>query len=152
MTGHERLYALHRRVSDGAEDHRPLMPLLSETLAEARLHPPPANDLPPLQPGQIGVEEVMAVLRRIATGMARPHIIHPADGWRHLWHTIGQFEADGWIVDAFKRTSGMRYVSSVRAPDGRTADYEYFEGREGDPFSLLEDDEQDALCDVLDGL
>lgn len=46
----------------------------------------------------------------------------------------------------------MKYVQSVRASDGRTDDYDYFEEREGNPFHLLADDEQDAICDVLETL
>lgn len=151
-SAHDKIYGLHDRVSDDAEDHRPLMALLAETLAEARRHPPSPKYLPPLRPDQIGVAEVMTVLRRIASGAVRPRVIYPADGWGHVWHSIGEFEVDDWVIEAFKRTSGMKYVQSVRAPDGRTADYDYFEEREGNPFHLLEDDEQDAISDVLDAL
>jgi hypothetical protein len=95
---------------------------------------------------------VIAVLRRIAAGTTRPRIVFPADGWQSLWHNIGEFEVEGWVIEAFKRNHGTKYVQSVRAPDGRTVDYRYFEEREGNPFQLLENDEQDAICDVLENL
>jgi hypothetical protein len=59
---------------------------------------------------------------------------------------------DGWSIEAFKRNFGMKYVQEVRAPDGRTGDYQSFAAREGNPFSLLEDDEQDAICEILERL
>ena len=55
------------------------------------------------------------------------------------------------VVEAFKRNSGMKYVQEARAPDGRTGDYESFAAREGNPYSLLEDDEQDAISRILEG-
>lgn len=69
---------------------------------------------------------------------------------KHLWHGVGDFEVDGWTIEAWKRNCGMKYVHSARAPDGRTSNYKHFKAREGNPFSLLEDAEQDAICDVLE--
>jgi hypothetical protein len=46
----------------------------------------------------------------------------------------------------------MKYVQEARSPDGRIGTYETFRAREGDPFSLLEDDEQDAICELLESL
>jgi hypothetical protein len=148
----EALSVLHRRVWDEAEDHGPLLPKIGEILAEARRHPPPARQFPPLPPGQVDVAEVMDVLRRIASGSARPQVVFPAKGWKHLWHGVGEFTLDGWSIEAFKRNFGMKYVQEVRAPDGRTGDYETFAAREGNPFSLLDDDEQDAICEILERL
>jgi hypothetical protein len=50
-----------------------------------------------------------------------------------------------WRLDFMRE-----YVQEVRAPDGRTGDYESFAAREGNPFSLLDDDEQDAICEILE--
>jgi hypothetical protein len=91
----------------------------------------------------------MGVLRAIAAGEVIPRIIAPAK-WSDLVHSIGSFEAQGWMIDAFKRSDGMKYVQAVVAPDGRTGDFDHFHNREGDPFCLLDDDEQDRVCDVLD--
>lgn len=148
----EALSVLHRRVWDEAEDHGPLLPKLSEILTEARRHPPAARRFPPLPPGQVDVAEVMNVLLRIANGFARPQVVLPATGWQHLWHGVGEFTVNGWAIEAFKRNFGMEYVQEVRAPDGRTSDYKAFAAREGDPFSLLEDDEQDVICEILERL
>lgn len=59
---------------------------------------------------------------------------------------------NGWSIAAFKRDFGMKYVQEVRAPDGRNGDYKAFAAREGNPFSLLEDDEQDIICEILERL
>jgi hypothetical protein len=101
--------------------------------------------------GQVDVAKVMDVLRRIASGSARPQVVSPADGWKRLYHGIGEFIVDGWSIQAFKCNFGMKYVQEARAPDGRTGDYESFAAREGNPFSLLEDDEQDAISEILEG-
>jgi len=86
---------LHRRVWDEAEDHGPLLPNISGILAEARRHPPAVRQFPPLPPGQVDVAEVMDLMRRIVSGSARPEVIFPATGWKHLSHDLGEFTVDG---------------------------------------------------------
>ncbi|WP_027526725.1 hypothetical protein [Bradyrhizobium sp. Ec3.3] len=71
----------------------------------------------------------MAVLRRAADGSTRPQIVQPANGWKHLYHGVGEFRVDGWTMEAFKRSFGMKYVQEARAPDGRTGSYESFAAR-----------------------
>lgn len=146
----EALSVLHRRVWDEAEDHGPLLAKIAEILAQARRRPPASRRFPPLSPGEVDVAEVMDILRRIATGSVRPQVVFPRDGWKHLWHGVGEFIVDGWSIEAFKRNFGMKYVQEARSPDGRTGDYETFASREGNPFSLLEDNEQDAICEILE--
>jgi hypothetical protein len=146
----EALSVLNRRVWDEAEDHGPLLPNIGDILADARRHPPAVRQIPPLPPGQVDAAEVMDVLRRVVAGSARPQVVFPANGWKHLSHGVGEFIVDGWSIEAFKRNFGMKYVQEARSPDGRTGDYETFASREGDPFSLLEDDEQDAICEILE--
>jgi hypothetical protein len=147
----QKLSDLHKRIWDDGEDWEPLAAEYGEILAEARLHPQPAKPLPPLPEGTVGVDEVMTVLRAIASGELVPKILTPAK-WIDVHHTIGVFEAGGWRLEAFRRSSGMKYVQAVTAPDGRIGKFEDFEAREGDPFCLLEDDEQDLVCAVLDAM
>ena len=147
----EALSVLHRQVWDEAEDHGPLLPEIAEILVRARRHPPAAQQFPPLPLGQVDVAEVIYILRRIASGSAHPKVVSPADDWKRLYHGVGEFIVDGWSVEAFKRNSGMKYVQEARAPDGRTGDSESFAAREGNPYSLLEDDEQDAISRILEG-
>ena len=90
------------------------------------------------------------MLRLVANGSARPEVIFPVHGWKHLHHGTGEFRVDGWSIQAFKRNFGMKYVQEARAPDGRTGNYETFAAREGNPFSLLEDSEQSAICGLLE--
>jgi hypothetical protein len=146
------LHGLHRRVWDEAEDPEPLMLRFEEILAEARRHSPARRELPPLPAAQVSVSEVMEVLRHVATGESRPELVQPKDGWKHLQHTCGEFRVDGWTIEAFRRDRGMKYVQQALAPDGRSGNYASFAAREGNPFNLLEDDEQDAICDVLEKL
>lgn len=116
----EALSILHHRVWDEAEDHSPLLPKIGGILAEAHRHPPAVRQVPPLLPGQVDVAEVMDLLRRIASGSARPEVIFPATGWKYLFHGLGEFTVDGWSNKAFKRNFGMKYVQEARSPDGRT--------------------------------
>ena len=94
----------------------------------------------------------MDVLRRIVSGFPRPEVIFPATGWKRLRHGVGEFTVDGWSIEAFKRNFGMNYVQEARSPDGPTGNYETFAAREGNPFRLLEDNEQDAICEILENL
>jgi hypothetical protein len=151
-TAHNAIYVIHRRVSDDGEDWQPLVPALAAILDEARQHPEPPKALEPLPSTKVSVAEVIDILRGIANEEIVPHVIYPPQGWKTLFHTVGEFEAAGWRIEAFKRSEGMKYVQKATAPDGRTGDYDLFDAREGDPFCLLEDGEQDRLCDVLDGL
>lgn len=57
-----------------------------------------------------------------------------------------------WSIEGFKRNFGMKYVQEARSPDGWIGTFETFHAREGNPFSLLEDDEQDAICELLEKL
>lgn len=147
-----RLARIQEAVFDGAADHRPLLADLDEILAEVRRHPEPRREIPPAGPGGIGADEVMAVLRRIVRGQAVPSVLRPYTcRWSDLFHAIGEFECDGWRIEAWKRNYGIGHLHSVTAPDGRRAGYDDFEQGEGDPFHLLEDDEQDALERLLEG-
>jgi hypothetical protein len=146
------LHNLHRRIWNEAQDPEPLMPRFEEILAEARRHSPTPRELPPLPAAQVSVSEVMTVLRRVANGEIRPELVEPKDGWQHLQHTWGEFRVDGWMIEAFRRDYGMKYVQRALAPDGRSGDYASFAAREGNPFNLLEDDEQDAICAILETL
>lgn len=148
----EALSELHDRVWDQAEDHEPLLTRMAEILAEARHHPPEVEGLPPLPADQVAVGEVMDLLRLVAKGSARPEVIFPVHGWKHLYHGVGEFRVEGWSIKAFKRNFGLKYVQEARSPDGQIGTYETFRAREGNPFSLLEDHEQDAICEALEGL
>jgi hypothetical protein len=148
----DELYALHDRVSEQGADHEPLLGAAVAVVEEARRHPAPPKELPPLGRDRISVSEVTHLLRGIANGSIKPRVMPPYRTWKDVHHTIGRFEAAGWTVNAFKRGDGMKYVDRITAPDGRTGDYELFHAREGDPFCLLENDEQDRLCDVLEAI
>ncbi len=151
-TAMDRFHELHDRVWNRFEEWRPLMPDLDAILAEARSHPTPQKELPPLPKGAVAVDEVVAVLRRILSGGAVPRLVSPKSGWKHLFHSIGEFTADGWTIHAFKRNEGVKYVDKAVSPDGRTGNFDFFASREGGPIDLLEDDEQDRLDAIMEGL
>jgi hypothetical protein len=151
-TALDRLEELHDRVWNRFEEWRPLMPELDAILEEARRHPAPRTELPPLPKGAVAVEEVVAMLRRILSGDAVPRLVSPKSGWKHLFHSIGEFTADGWTIHAFKRNEGVKYVDKAVAPDGRTGNFDLFASREGGPIDLLEDDEQDRLDEIIEAL
>ncbi|SRR5258708_14538876 len=83
---------------------------------EARRHPESPREIPPLPPDQVGVEEVMAILRRVVAGNARPIVEYP---WREVQHTLTSFVVDGWRMTGFRRSYGIKYPDHAIAPDGR---------------------------------
>jgi hypothetical protein len=148
----DRFHELHDHVWNRFGDWRPLMPEFDAILEEARKHPAPRAELPPLPKGAVGVDEVVAVLRRILSGDAVPQLVSPKSGWKHLFHSIGVVAVDGWIIHAFKRNEGVKHVDKAIAPDGRTGNFDLFEAREGNPLDLLEDDEQDRLDGIIENM
>ena len=148
----DRFHDLHDRVWDRFEDWRPLVPELEAILTEARRHPAPQRELPPLPDGKVDVGEVVSLFRRILDGSVVPELVSPKSGWRDLYHGIGEFTADGWTIHAFKRNEGVKYVQTAIAPDRRTGNFDFFYSREGGPIDLLEDDEQDRLDDIIEAL
>ena len=149
MAALDALRDLHEKVWTDGRDIEPLLPQLNEIAAEARRHPAPPKDLPPLNPNAVGVGEVMALLRKIAAG-EHPVVMPEGSRWKDVQHGVGTFQVDGWTIKAFRRSTGMKYVQQATAPDGRTSSYDDFEKREGDPYCLLEDAEQDAVDRLLD--
>jgi hypothetical protein len=116
--------------------------------AEALRHPPPEREIAGLPPHQVGVDEVMAVLRRAISGESHIVVDRP---WRELFHCVGHFEIDGWKLRGFKRSHGIKYLDRAVSPDGeRVGTYESWEEREGNPVHLLTDREQDILDDILE--
>jgi hypothetical protein len=65
-----------------------------------------------------------------------------------VWHEAGELRIDGWTLRLSAREGGISYTVEAVAPDGRRSDQETFEAREGDPFALLSDGEQELL-DVM---
>jgi hypothetical protein len=117
--------------------------------SEALRNPPPPREIPPLPAGEIGVDEVMALLRRAIAGEARIVVEQP---WKSVWHTEADFSIDGWRLTGFKRTHGIKSVVEAIAPDGRRGTHESWNSREGNPVHLLSDDEQDDLSRLMEGL
>ena len=117
--------------------------------AEALLHPVPLRKLllPPLRADEIGVGEVVALLRRVIAGESEIVVERP---WSEVCHTHGLFEIDGWKFLAFKRNYGVKYIAGTVAPDGRRGTIDTFDAREGDPVMLLTNAEQDAFDDIIE--
>lgn len=122
---------------------------LQAILDEARRHPEPSRELAPLPADQVGVDEVMAVLRRVIAGEACPVAEYP---WRDVQHTLASFVVAGWRMTGFRRSYGIKYLDRAIAPGGRLGTYEIWETREGNPVALLTDDEQDQLDAIMEAL
>lgn len=117
--------------------------------SEALRHPSVQHEIPPLPDDQVGVAEVMALLRRAIAGEARIGVAQP---WSDVYHSIGSFSIDGWRINGFKRNYGIKYIDSATSPEGRRDSYDSWSAREGNPVALLTNDEQDALDELLEGL
>lgn len=115
--------------------------------ADAIRHPPAPREIQPLAASEIGVEEVMALLRRAIAGEASIIVSAP---WRDVEHTYGDFSIGEWEFIGFRRARGINYIYEARAPGGRRGTHESWDAREGNPIFLLSNDEQDALDDLME--
>lgn len=83
---------------------------------KALRHPPSEREIPPLPPGQVGVDEAIAVLRKAIRGESRIVVDCP---WPELFHGLAEFEIDGWKMCGFKRSHGITYLDrAVAATNG----------------------------------
>lgn len=113
---------------------------------------PTPRALPPLPKTQIAVDEVVVLFRRLLTGEAEARMLAPPARWSDIWHAAGEIRIDGWTLRLATRNGGISYTAGATAPDGRSSDHEDFEAREGDPYALLADDEQERLDALFDRL
>lgn len=107
--------------------------------SEALRHRPEPREIPPLPANEVGVDEVMALLRRAIAGEVDVVV-------------DGDIVIDGWRLVGFKSGYGIRSIIEATAPDGRRGRHENWATREGNPAHLLENDEQDALSKLMEGL
>jgi hypothetical protein len=96
--------------------------------SESLRHRPPEREIPPMPSDQVGVHEVMALLRRAICSESR---IELEQSWRDVVHTLGRFEIDGWKLLGFRRNYGFKYLERAVAPDGRVGSYDSWSAREG---------------------
>jgi hypothetical protein len=123
--------------------------IMTEILA---LPKPAPRLLPPLPKDRIAPAEVVSLYRRLLVGEAEARMLAPPSRWSNLWQAEGEIRIEGWTLRLAVRESGISYTAAATAPDGRHSDYEAFEAREGDPYALLEDDEQERLDAFVDRL
>ena len=69
-------------------------------------------------------DEVVELLKRIGDGDAVPELEDEALSWTNVWCGGVPFLVDGWRVVAYNDMDNLHYIESVRAPDGREAEYE----------------------------
>jgi hypothetical protein len=135
-------------AADAVREGRPvdLHSEIGEVMSSVLAMPQPAAPvLPPLPKGQVGVEEVLDLLRRVLAGRADARMVAPPLQWSDVWHDTGEIRIDGWTLRLSAQEGGVSYTAEAVAPDGRRSDQEAFEAREGDPYALLSDDEQAQL-------
>ena len=140
-------YAILGRVRTGSIDRATAAGRMRAIHAEALRDPEPQHVIDPLRPDEVGVEEVVALLRRAIAGDAA---IEVERAWKDVHHTYADFTIDGWHLVGYRRGYGIKYVDNVICPDGRTGTFSSFELREGNPVDLLENDEQDRLDDIIE--
>lgn len=136
-----------RRINHGEIDEVTAGAEMLALHSQALKHPPAPREIPPLPGGHVGVEEVMALLRRVIRGKSRVIVSSP---WSAVLHTNGDFVIDGWRLAGFRRNHGIKYLSEAIAPDGRRGTYDSWDAREGNPVHLLSNDDQDALDDLME--
>jgi hypothetical protein len=125
---------------------------MARIVLEALGHPPEPRVLPPLPADAVGAGEVVALLRRVLSGGARMRLVAPPLRWTDVYHGAGLIAVEGWWLRLYRGTKGIRYLEEAVAPDGRRSGYDLLSAREGDPYALLEDDEQERLADLVEAL
>lgn len=151
--GSERARDLAQAARDRPRDDAGLLTEIGEVMpALLALPRPPAPVLPPLPAGQSDVADVVALLRRILAGDVVPAMVAPPLAWTDVYHSVGELRVDGWTLRLFRRSEGFGYCEEAVDPSGRKADYDAMVEREGEPFGLLEDDEQERLRALVDRL
>lgn len=152
--GNARLRDLTSLALDGNRPAQEIEGEIGRISTEILAMPKPAPRLlPPLPKHEVAGDEVVALYRRVLVGEAEARMLAPPIRWSDLWQAEGEIRIEGWTLRLAVRESGVSYTAAATAPDGRHSDYEAFEAREGDPYALLEDDEQrrmDALVDRLE--
>ncbi|MBN9007558.1 MAG: hypothetical protein J0H40_19345 [Rhizobiales bacterium] len=136
-----------RKLNRGEVDEVSAAARMLALHSEALRYPAPPREISPLPADQVGVAEVMALLRRAIAGEVRIVVAQP---WSDVCHTHGDFSIDGWRLTGFRRNYGIKYIESATSPDGRRGSHDSWSAREGNPVALLTDDEQDALDDLLE--
>jgi hypothetical protein len=122
---------------------------LDAILEEAKRSPPAPVVLPPLPADEVDVSEVMVLFRRVIAGEIT---VRTDVRWTQAYHDLGRFTIDGWWFAGFRRDWGIKHIVEALSPDKqRQSTWKDFEAREGNPFSLLTDDEQEAFCKLLEG-
>ena len=66
-------------------------------------------------------DEVLALLRRVASGQAVPGMIDPSETWDD---PTMKFVVDGWNIVVFTDGTRSRHVDSVASPDGRMGNFD----------------------------
>lgn len=151
--GTERARDLAQAACGRPRDDGGLLAEIGEVMpALLALPRPPRPALPPLPAGQADVAEVVALLRRMLVGEAVPAMVAPPLAWTDVYHSVGELRVDGWTLLLFRRGEGLGYCEEATDPSGRRADYDAMTEREGEPFGLLEDDEQERLRALVDRL
>lgn len=144
----DRAIEVLRASNNGAIDREEAVARMLAIHAEALRHPPPQREIATLRADEVGVHEIMALLRRAISGLSRIELERP---WASVVHSYGQFVIEGWKLEAFKRSYGIQYLNQAVAPDGRAGTYESWHACEGNPVHLLLDDEQDHLDALIEG-
>ena len=97
--------------------------------------------------------EVAELLRRAIRGEVAVTLANPEWSWSDATGDCG-FRIDGWEVVMYNDFGDLDYVDSVRAPDGRTGDFDYWFGNlaiyGSNPAAYLSQREDALLLDLLE--
>ncbi|MBB5414039.1 DUF7693 family protein [Paraburkholderia atlantica] len=101
----------------------------------------------------IPAEEVAEVFRRAIRGEIAVKLLGD-EAWNDVFCGDVEFMFGDWHITVFNDVLEFDYVDNVKAPDGRTAEYDdwFHSGAGDDPVDLLAPSELSALEDLVDRL
>ena len=92
-------------------------------------------------------QEVADVLKAAVAGEIPVRLVNPEQTWHVVYAGNMDFMLGDWRITIFNDCDELDYIDSVKAPDGREAEFEDLNGEDpvtsayGDPLGLLSDDE-----------
>ncbi|MDT4868233.1 hypothetical protein FQZ97_1031840 [compost metagenome] len=104
----------------------------------------------PPHPPKISGHEVVHLLREAIAGRLEVRLDDPTNTWRSAYCGLVAFRVEGWRLQFFNDCGCLDYCDRAESPDGRTGAFDIWFDAGEEPVSLLSDNEQRALAELLD--
>jgi hypothetical protein len=124
---------------------------IDRIVAHAVASPPPPRPLLEPGPNDVTLPEILIAYRAAAAG-EEPIRLVSGKAWRDLFHEEGEIRIGRLRLRLFKRDNGARGTVHARHDDGRVSDFERLHAMGPDPLHVMDEDEFEKLCGLLEAL